>query len=71
MNYSLENKVALVTGAASGIGLATAHVYAEAGASVVLADLNAEAVQAAAKELIAKGYQAKAIVCNAANLDEV
>ncbi len=71
MNYSLENKVALVTGAASGIGLATAHVYAEAGASIVLADLNAEAVQAAAKELIAKGYQAKAIVCNAANLDEV
>lgn len=71
MNYSLENKVALVTGAASGIGLATARAYAEAGASVVLADLNAEAVQAAAKELIAKGSKAKAIICNAANLDEV
>ncbi|WP_312213460.1 SDR family NAD(P)-dependent oxidoreductase [Pseudescherichia sp.] len=71
MNYSLENKVALVTGAASGIGLATAHAYAEAGASVVLADLNAEAVQAAAKDLIAKGYKAKAVICNAANLDEV
>lgn len=71
MNYSLENKVALVTGAASGIGLATAHAYAEAGASVVLADLNAEAVQAAAKDLIAKGYKAKAVVCNTANLDEV
>lgn len=71
MNYSLENKVALVTGAASGIGLATARAYAEAGASVVLADLNAEAVQAAAKELIAKGCKAKAIICNAANLDDV
>lgn len=71
MNYSLENKVALVTGAASGIGLATARAYAEAGASVVLADLNAEAVQAAAKNLTAKGYKAKAIVCNAANLEEV
>ncbi|MEQ4763462.1 SDR family NAD(P)-dependent oxidoreductase [Klebsiella aerogenes] len=71
MNYSLENKVALVTGAASGIGLATARAYAEAGASVVLADLNAEAVQAAAKDLIAKGYKAKAVICNAANLDEV
>lgn len=71
MNYSLENKVALVTGAASGIGLATARAYAEAGASVVLADLNAEAVQAAAKELIAKGGKAKAIICNAANLDDV
>ena len=71
MNYSLENKIALVTGAASGIGLATARAYAEAGASVVLADLNAEAVQAAVKELIAKGHKAKAIICNAANLDEV
>lgn len=71
MNYSLENKVALVTGAASGIGLATAHAYAEAGASVVLADLNAEAVQEAAKNLIAKGYKAKAVICNTANLDEV
>ncbi|NCI16401.1 SDR family oxidoreductase [Cronobacter muytjensii] len=71
MNYSLENKVALVTGAASGIGLATARAYAEAGASVVLTDLNTEAVQAAAKDLIAKGYKAKAVICNAANLDEV
>ncbi|VDR27136.1 Levodione reductase [Raoultella terrigena] len=71
MNYSLENKVALVTGAASGIGLATARAYAEAGASVVLADLNAEAVQAAAKALTDKGYKAKAVICNAANLDEV
>ncbi|WP_316430005.1 SDR family NAD(P)-dependent oxidoreductase [Klebsiella oxytoca] len=71
MNYYLENKIALVTGAASGIGLATARAYAEAGASVVLADLNAEAVQAAANDLIAKGYNAKAVICNAANLDEV
>lgn len=71
MNYSLENKVALVTGAASGIGLATARVYAAAGASVVLADLNAEAVQAAADAFTAEGYKAKAVICNAAHLDEV
>lgn len=71
MNYSLANKVALVTGAASGIGLATARAYAEAGASVVLADLNAEAVQAAAQDLIAQGYKAQAVICNAANLNEV
>lgn len=71
MNFSFENKVVLVTGAASGIGLATARAYAKAGASVVLADLNAEAVQAAAKDLIAIGYKAQAVICNAANLDEV
>jgi len=71
MNYSLDKKVALVTGAASGIGLATARAYAAAGASVVLADLNTDAIQAAANDLIAEGYNAKAVICNAANLDEV
>lgn len=71
MNHSLKNKVALVTGAASGIGLATARAYAEAGVSVVLADINTDLLNKAANELIADGYQAKAIVCNAANLDEV
>ena len=40
MNISFENKVALVTGAASGLGLATAKAFAEAGAAVVLADWN-------------------------------
>jgi NAD(P)-dependent dehydrogenase (short-subunit alcohol dehydrogenase family) len=40
MNISFEDKVALVTGAASGLGLATAKAFAEAGASVVLADWN-------------------------------
>ena len=40
MNISFENKVALVTGAGSGLGLATAKAFAESGASVVLADTN-------------------------------
>jgi NAD(P)-dependent dehydrogenase (short-subunit alcohol dehydrogenase family) len=38
MNISLKNKIALVTGAVSGLGLATAEAFAESGASVVLAD---------------------------------
>lgn len=71
MKNSLENKIALVTGAASGIGLATTRAYAAAGASVVLADLNATAVQTVADQLIAEGYTAKAVICNAANLEEV
>ena len=49
MNISFENKVALVTGAASGLGFATAKAFAEAGASVVLADWNEKEVEAAAK----------------------
>jgi NAD(P)-dependent dehydrogenase (short-subunit alcohol dehydrogenase family) len=42
-----SGKVALVTGAAAGMGLATAQAFAEAGASVVLADFKEDAVKAA------------------------
>ena len=54
MNLSFENKVALVTGAASGLGLATARAFAESGASVVLADWNEKDAQSAAQELAKK-----------------
>jgi 3-hydroxybutyrate dehydrogenase len=47
----LDGKVALVTGAASGIGHAIARRYVEAGGRVVIADLNLDAAEAAAKEL--------------------
>jgi NAD(P)-dependent dehydrogenase (short-subunit alcohol dehydrogenase family) len=58
MNGRLAGKVAWVTGAASGIGLATARRFAEEGASVALADLQAEAVMAAADDLTASGHRA-------------
>jgi NAD(P)-dependent dehydrogenase (short-subunit alcohol dehydrogenase family) len=64
MNISFENKVALVTGAASGLGLATAKAFAESGASVVLADWNEKAVQSAAKELADRGYRTLALRCD-------
>jgi NAD(P)-dependent dehydrogenase (short-subunit alcohol dehydrogenase family) len=60
----MKDKVALVTGAASGHGLATAKAFAEAGASVVLADYNEKAVKAAAEELASKGYKTLAVVCD-------
>jgi NAD(P)-dependent dehydrogenase (short-subunit alcohol dehydrogenase family) len=64
MNISFENKVALVTGAGSGIGLATAKAFAESGASVVLADWHEEAVRSAAEQLAAEGHKTLHIRCD-------
>ncbi len=66
MKNQLEfsGKVALVTGAASGMGLATAKAFAEAGAAVVLADFREDAVKAAAEELAAAGRKALAVRCD-------
>lgn len=59
-----SGKVALVTGAAAGMGLATANAFAEAGAAVVLADVNLEAVKAAAQNLVAARHRAIAVRCD-------
>src|SRR6201989_1504246 len=64
MNISFEDKVALVTGAASGLGLATAKAFAEAGAHVVLADWNEKEVQSTAEEIASKGHKTLAIRCD-------
>lgn len=57
-------KVALVTGAAAGMGLATAQAFAEAGAAVVLADFKEDAVKKAAEKLVSAGHKALAIRCD-------
>ncbi|HEX2710830.1 MAG TPA: SDR family NAD(P)-dependent oxidoreductase [Candidatus Acidoferrales bacterium] len=71
MNLSFENRVALVTGAASGMGLATAKAFAEAGAAVVLADFKADAVKAEAQKLVAAGHRAIAVRCDVSDDSQV
>ncbi len=55
---NLESKIAIVTGGASGFGAATARRLAQAGARVVVADLQAEGAERMASELRAQGAQA-------------
>lgn len=67
MKFSFDNQVALVTGAASGLGLAAAKAYAQAGAAVVLADWHADTLAAAAEEVAALGGKTLAIRCDVAD----
>lgn len=71
MSFSFESKVALVTGAAAGMGLATARAFAEAGAAVVLADFKEEMVKAEAQKLTAAGQKAVAVRCDVSDETQV
>jgi 2-hydroxycyclohexanecarboxyl-CoA dehydrogenase len=68
----LNNKLALVTGAASGIGRATARTFAEAGAHVIVTDINDEAGETAAAEIRDDGHSADFVhldVTDASSID--
>ncbi|MYW98718.1 MULTISPECIES: glucose 1-dehydrogenase [unclassified Streptomyces] len=69
--YDFTGQVAFVTGASSGMGLATARAFAEAGAAVALADINEDAVNAATKQLTDAGHKALALVCDVTDEDQV
>lgn len=60
----LQDKVAFVTGAASGIGKEIAATYAREGAAVAIADMNIDAATAAAKDIVAQGGKAIGVACD-------
>lgn len=69
--YNFEGQVALVTGAASGMGLDTARAFARAGAAVILADLSEESLDRAVEEITSGGGKAIGVRCDVADEAQV
>ncbi|MFE9858842.1 glucose 1-dehydrogenase [Streptomyces sp. NPDC005780] len=69
--YDYRGRVAFVTGAASGIGRATALAFARAGAQVALADLSAAGLAETARLITTDGGQALALTCDVTSEDDV
>jgi 3-oxoacyl-[acyl-carrier protein] reductase len=67
LSRSIEGRVAIITGAGSGMGRATAYVFADAGARLALIDRNAEGVAAVADEVNAAGGSARAYAADLAD----
>ena len=69
LSRSIAGKVALITGAASGMGRATAHLFADEGAVVAVTDINAEGVEAVAEEIRTAGGRARAWAFDVSSAD--
>lgn len=69
--FKLDNKIAVITGAGSGIGKAVALLFAKQGAKVFVADLNLENATATVNEIVANGGIAESKVLDVANQQDV
>ncbi|MCY4041465.1 MAG: SDR family NAD(P)-dependent oxidoreductase [Gammaproteobacteria bacterium] len=67
----LKDKVAVITGAASGIGQGTAFRFAEEGAKLVLGDVSEAALEQTVKQIKEQGGEAVAVVCDVANTQDI
>ncbi|MGG2396691.1 SDR family oxidoreductase [Pseudomonas sp. SH1-B] len=71
VSYDFKGQVALVTGAAQGMGFDTARAFAEAGAAVVLSDINGDVLQKSVAELEGEGHRVLGVVCDVADEAQV
>jgi NAD(P)-dependent dehydrogenase (short-subunit alcohol dehydrogenase family) len=69
--FRLDGKVAVVTGAASGIGRAVAQRFAAQGAAVRILDIHAQAAEETVREIVQAGGQAAAVSCDVSNQEQV
>lgn len=69
--FKLEGKVAVITGAARGMGRAHAFLLSEAGAKIIVSDIHFDECEKVVEEIIAKGGNAKAIKCDVSKKEEV
>ena len=69
--HALEGRVAVVTGAASGIGLAVSHALAKKGCELALVDVDAEALVEAAEAIRSRGAKVSTYVVDVANREEM
>jgi NAD(P)-dependent dehydrogenase (short-subunit alcohol dehydrogenase family) len=60
--FRLDGQTAFITGGGRGIGLSTAEALAEAGARVIISDMNPQVLEEGRRELLGKGYEADAVV---------
>ena len=67
----LEGKVCIITGAGSGIGRASAAMFAREGATVIVADIRAEPAETVAQAVVDAGGKARAITVDVGNEDDL
>ena len=70
-NFSLEGKVAWITGASYGLGLAYAVAFAESGAKIVFNDINQDLVDKGLAEYAKRGIEVYGAVCDVTNEEQV
>ncbi len=71
LSRSIKNKVAIITGAASGMGRATAHLFGDEGARVALIDINEEPLRQVVDEMTAAGYDVRGWVLDLSDGDAI